>query len=45
MSCLGKTEWEEERWSVIIHQGKDNSIIMKYSYRRKQIAMRPYGAY
>ena len=33
MLCLGKTEWEEEEVES-----------MKYSYRRKQITMRPYGA-
>ena len=43
MQCLGKTEWEkgEEEYyytSRTIYQH------MKYSYRRKQIAMKPYGA-
>ncbi len=27
-----------------VKKSEDNTSIMKYSYRRKQIAMRPYGA-
>ena len=43
MSCLGKTEWKEEDvecyyTSMYLYQH------MKYSYQRKHIAMRPYGA-
>ena len=43
MQCLGKTEWEEgeEEYyctSRTIYQH------MKYSYRRKQMAMKPHGA-
>ena len=34
---------KNRRRSVTIHQGNYTSI-MKYSYTRKQIVMRPYGA-
>ena len=43
MSCLGKTEWEEEEEEYYNISRKIYQN-MKYSYRGKQIAMKPYGA-
>ena len=45
MQCLGKTEWEEgEEDEEYYYTSKTLYQHMKYSYRRKQIAMKPYGA-
>ena len=43
MSCLGKTELEEEEEEYYYISRKIYQH-MKYSYRGKQITMRPYGA-
>ena len=43
MSCLGKTEWEEEEVECN-YMSRKKYQHMKYSYRRKQIAMMPYDA-
>ena len=43
MPCLEKTEWEEDEVECYYISRKIYQN-MKYSYRRKQIEMRPYGA-
>ena len=43
MQCLGKTEWEEGEEEYYYTSRKIYQH-MKYSYKRKQIAMKPYGA-
>ena len=43
MQCLGKTEWEEGE-EEYYYTSRTIYQHMKYSYRRKQIAMKPYGA-
>ena len=43
MQCLGKTEWEEGE-EEYYDTSRTPYQHMKYSYRRKQIAMKPYGA-
>ena len=43
MQCLGKTELEEGE-EECYHTSRKLYQHMKYSYRRKQIVMMPYGA-
>ena len=43
MQILGRTEWEEGE-AECYNTSRTLYQHMKYSYRRKQIAMMPYGA-
>ena len=43
MQCLGKTEWEEGE-DKYYYTSRTLYQHMKYSYRRKQMARKPYGA-